>query len=137
VPVALGSDSPLTAEGDFLDEIEFARTSMGGPDSLVRSLAGDCARRVLRLPSQTEDWIAAPGFGAPPELVVRKGRILLINPERAGWLPAELREEFFPLHVEGRPRVLVRWNTPQLLRDTAEFLEGSQIRLAGRVVDAA
>jgi cytosine/adenosine deaminase-related metal-dependent hydrolase len=137
VPVALGSDSPLTAEGDFLDEIEFVRTSMGAPDSLARRLAGESAALFLRLSSRPEDWIAAQGFGAPPELVVRKGRILLISPQRAASLPSELREEFFPLYVEGRPRVLVRWNTPLLLRETAEFLDGPQIRLAGRVVDAA
>jgi len=133
VPIALGSDSPLTAEGDFLDEIEFVRASANG---IVRGLTGEGACRVLRLASRPDDWIAAPGFGKPPEVVVRNGRILLISAERAALLSTRLRREFFPLRVEGRPGVLVRWNTRQLLRDTAEFIERSQIRLGGREIDA-
>jgi cytosine/adenosine deaminase-related metal-dependent hydrolase len=135
VPVALGSDSPLTAEGDFLDEIEFAASH----NASARSLTTDCAAGVLRLSPRSanwnEDWIAAPRFGKSPELVVRGGRILLISPTRAATLPTPLQQEFFPLHIEGRPRVLVRWNTRQLLDETAEFLDRSQIRLAGRAID--
>jgi hypothetical protein len=134
VPVALGSDSPLTAEGDFLDEIEFVRTLIGVPEAVVRGLAGECASRILRFVSRPDTWIAAPGFGKPPEVVVRNGHILLICPERAGALPVPLREEFFPLHVEGRPLVLVRWNVPQLVHDTSEALDRAQIRLGGRAV---
>lgn len=135
VPLALGSDSPLTAHGDLLDEIRFVRTSMGVPASFVYGLTGPSASRVFRLAPRSGDWIATPGFGEPPELVVRDGRILLIGSERASMLPEALRREFFPLRVEGRPRVLVRWNTRQLIRDTAEYLDRSQIRLGGRAID--
>jgi cytosine/adenosine deaminase-related metal-dependent hydrolase len=128
VSVALGSDSPLTAEGDFLDELEFAGNLTSGLHSF------DCAARVLKLPARPDDWIAARSVSAPPELVVRQGRILLIRPERAGNLPASLRQQFFPLTVEGRPRVLVRWNTPQLLRETSQALGNAEIRLGGRAV---
>jgi len=125
VAVALGSDSPLTAEGDFLDETR----SAGGFSS--------AAERVLRLPSRPDDWRAVHSFDGPPELVVRQGRIALIRPERAEALAPELRREFFPLTVEGRPKVLVRWNTPRLLRETAEALGTSEVRLGGRAVHAA
>jgi cytosine/adenosine deaminase-related metal-dependent hydrolase len=135
VTVALGSDSPLTAEGDFLDQVKFVRGSMGVPDLLVRGLIGEHAARVLRMTSRPDDWIGVPEFGEPPEVVVRGGRVVLISPERAGGLPAQCLQEFFPLRVEGRPLVLVRWDTGQLLRDTAEFLDGSQIRLGGRAVE--
>ncbi len=134
VPLALGSDSPLTAEGDFLDEIRFIRTSMGLAASCAARLTGEFAARVLRLSPRPRDWIAASGFGEPPELVVRDGRILLIDPERASVLAEPLRQEFFPLHVEGRPRVLVRWNMPQLIEETARYLDRSQIRLGGRAI---
>jgi len=136
VPMALGSDSPLTAEGDFLDEIQFAAALTSASGASAHRLPAECASRVLRLTPHPDDWIAAPGFGTPPELVVRGGRILLISPARAATLPAHLRGEFFPLNVEGRPPVLVRWNTPQLLHETAEFLDRSKIRLAGKAIDA-
>jgi cytosine/adenosine deaminase-related metal-dependent hydrolase len=129
VPVALGTDSPLTAEGDLLDEIRAA----GG--NRVLAAVTDQARRILRIPARPGDWIAAPAFGEPPELVVIGGRIHLIAPRLAPQLPRALRHRFFSLRVEGRPPLLVRWNVPELLGQTRGFLDGP-IRLAGRDVSA-
>jgi hypothetical protein len=136
VPLALGTDSPLTAEGDILDEINAARELAGADDTFVRDLVSGAARKLLRLPPQPEDWIAAPGFGEPPELVIIAGRLRLISPALAGQLQLEIRAEFFPMRMEGRPPVLVRWNTPRLLEDTRRFLGDSHVRLAGREVSA-
>lgn len=126
-PMALGTDSALTAEGDLLDEISAAR-ELGGNDSSVDG-------RALRLPPQPDDWIAAPGFGQPPELVVIGGRIRLIGPRLARALPPRICRDFYPLRIETRPPVLVRWNVPRMLEDAAQHL-GEEVRLAGRRVCA-
>ena len=117
VPVALGTDSPLTAEGDFLDELRGYNSNYG-----------DVAR-ILRLPPN-DDFIAARAFAQPPELVVVANRIHLIAPRLAEALPTALRAEFFPLQIETRPPVLVRWDIPELIAAT----HLTDIRLAGRKV---
>jgi cytosine/adenosine deaminase-related metal-dependent hydrolase len=126
IPLALGTDSPLTAEGDLLDEIRAARELDWEYDSLA-------ACRILRLAPQPDDWIAAPGFGQPPELVVIGGRIRLIGARLARALPPGICREFHPLRIETRPPVLVRWNVPQMLEETAQYI-GEGVRLAGRRV---
>jgi hypothetical protein len=114
VRLLLGTDSALTAEGDLLDEICVARR-LG----------------VNSAPSQAESLC----YGSPPRLVVAGGRIRLIDPDLARALPPSLRDEFYPIHVSGRPPVLVRWNVPALLEETRSWL-GGEVRLAGREVRA-
>jgi cytosine/adenosine deaminase-related metal-dependent hydrolase len=123
--MALGTDSPLTAEGDLLDELRTAR-----------ELAGDIpfdAARILRLDPHSDDWIAAPAFGEPPELVVIGGRIRLIGTNLARALPPRICRELYPLNIQTRPPVLVRWNVPRMLEETAQYL-GEDVLLAGRSV---
>jgi hypothetical protein len=128
IPVALGTDSSLTTEGDLLDELDHI-------GEIGRSKAcPTAAARIFRLPPRPGDWIAVPQFGAPPELVVIGGRIHLIGPDLAEELPPSLRLEFHPLKIQGRPPVLVRWNIPRLLQDTSLYLGPDPIRLAGREV---
>jgi cytosine/adenosine deaminase-related metal-dependent hydrolase len=124
IPLALGTDSPLTVEGDLLDEIRAAQEF--APDVRL-----DAAARLLRLPAQPDDWIAAPAFGQPPQLVVIGGRIHLISPRLARALPPRICREFSPLWIETRPPVLVRWNVPRMLEETAQYLR-EDVRLAGR-----
>jgi cytosine/adenosine deaminase-related metal-dependent hydrolase len=114
IPVALGTDSSLTTEGDFLDELA------------ASPLCRNQAEQVLRL-SPTPDFIAASSPLRQPELVVIAGRMHLVT-ERL--LPEPLRHKFFPLHIEHREPVLVRWNIPQLIAQTPL----PEIRLAGRLV---
>ena len=130
VPIALGTDSPLTAEGDLLDEIRSACVFL---DREPTELVGSVAARLLRLPPRPDDWIAAPAFGEPPELVVIGDRIRLIGPRLARALPINLCRQFSPLWIEGRPPALVRWNVPRMLSETAQYL-GADVRLAGRRV---
>jgi cytosine/adenosine deaminase-related metal-dependent hydrolase len=131
IPIALGTDSSLTSEGDLLDELEHIR-EMPSRVSLVTAAAA----RILRLPPRPGDWIAVRHFGAPPDLAVVGGRIHLINLELAAALPSGLRREFHPLRIQSRPTVLVRWNIPQLLQDTRRYLGQDPIRLAGREISA-
>jgi cytosine/adenosine deaminase-related metal-dependent hydrolase len=129
ISIALGTDSPLTAEGDLLDEICAARELAGAEFRM------DAAARLLRLPPQPDDWIAAAGFGEPPELVVTGGMIRLISPRLARAIPPHICREFFPMQIETRPPVLVRWNVPRMLEETSQHL-GEDIRMAGRKVYA-
>lgn len=121
IRVALGTDSALTADGDLLDEM------CGIP------VLPCAAREILRLPQYADDWIATPAFGQPPQLVVISGRIHLISPELARQLPADLREALYPLQVDTRPPVLVRWAVPRMLEESKLWL-GSEVRLAGRAI---
>jgi hypothetical protein len=126
VRIALGTDSPLTAEGDLLDEIRFAREF----GAAARQLVGSGARDVLRLPMRPDDWIAVREFGAAPELVVIGGEIRLISPALAAGLPRDVAAGFHWLCVEGRPPVLVRWDIPGLIEETRGYLR--EIQLGGR-----
>ena len=114
IPTALGTDSSLTAGGDFLDELRLA------------GRAHTDAARVLRL-DPTGDFIAAHGPCEQPELVVIGGRIQLISAER---LPSILRPMFHRLHVETRRPVLVRVDMPRLIAGTPL----PEIRLGGRLL---
>jgi hypothetical protein len=122
IRIALGTDSSLTTEGDLLDEIRTAAELCGGDVS-----------NFVRMPDRPDDWIAAPAFGQPPELVVIGGRIHLIGPRLARSLPPRICREFYPLWIETRPPVLVRWNVPRMLAEAALHL-GEDVRLAGRRV---
>jgi len=132
VPLALGTDSPLTAEGDLLDEIRVARNLAPAAD--IRAMVSSGALRILRLVPYAEDWVAAREFGEPPELVVVAGHVHLINARLARSWTKLPRDEFFPLRVAGRPEVLVRWNIPRLIAETQSYLGDCPLRLAGREV---
>jgi cytosine/adenosine deaminase-related metal-dependent hydrolase len=133
LPIALGTDSPITPRGDLLDELRFVREHFGMEESSLRALVGTQAEQILRLRKRSDDWIATPAFGYPPELVVIGGEIRLISPRLADGITNSM---FFPLQIEGRPRVLVRVNTKELLRKTTGFLNSSAVYLGGRRVDA-
>jgi len=128
VPILIGTDSPLTAEGDLLDELRVAR-------ALGHAYDHSLTARTLGLPEQTGDWIAVPAFGEPPEVVVIGDRLRLIAPRLARALPPRICRELYPLAIETRPPVLVRWNVPRMLGEAAGHL-GPDVRLAGRKVCA-
>jgi cytosine/adenosine deaminase-related metal-dependent hydrolase len=146
VPVALGSDSALTAEGDLLDEIRVARRVSRLPSPVIYRMVTEEAARILRLrggagslaAGGVADLIAIPDAGRspsetlmrtkPPALVMMGGEIKLIAPELPRH-PSGLRR----LNVEGRGDVLVCANVASLCRQAKQAL-GGEIRLAGRRV---
>jgi len=136
VEVALGTDSPLTAEGDLLDEMCVATRLLNQNRDEVYRLVTSAAQRVLRLPEQPDDWIATAGPGQPPELVVIDGHIQLISPRLAVQLPREIPASFSQVTVSGRAPVLVRFNAAGLIAETQAYLPAGEtsIRLAGREV---
>jgi hypothetical protein len=67
--------------------------------------------------------------------VVVGDRIRLIGLRLARRLPPHICHELFPLQIETRPLVLVRWDVPRMIEEAAAYL-GEDIRLAGRRVAA-
>ena len=134
IPVALATDSSLTSEGDLLDEIQFVRRNGELAPKAVRDMVTRSPRGILGLGDQEEDWVAAPGFGAPPELVVVQGEIRLIGPRLAAQLRPEWSGRFWPLRVEGRDPVWTPFDVPALIQGTRAALGGAEFSLAGRRV---
>ena len=139
VPIALGSDSAITGEGDFLDEIKVARKASGLSSAALYRMVTSDAARILRLRNGAgelnvggvADLIAIPDsrrFPAVPALVIVGGKVKLITPSLARRLP---KDGLYPLQVEGRGDFLVDANIPRL-REHARRALGSDLRLAGR-----
>jgi cytosine/adenosine deaminase-related metal-dependent hydrolase len=150
--VALGSDSPLTADGDLLDEIRCAHQLLRTPPS---KLYGYVTRQPARLLALRDgqglfrlggvaDLIAVCDRGLTPadtlaglsyrdiELVLLGGVVQLVSPELLHRLQATARDGLQPIVVQG----LVRWiRAPldRLFRETQQHL-GNQIFLGGKHV---
>jgi hypothetical protein len=145
--LAVGSDSPLTAEGDLLDEVRFTSFACNLHPEEIYSMVTDRPARILRLrkgegtlrPTAVADLIAVRqrGDAAPAEvlvglswrdveLVIVGGRIQLASSKIVERLPAEIKQQLVPLTVEGE----LRW----LPAPASEFLEAAEAILGtGRV----
>jgi hypothetical protein len=150
--LALGSDSPLTARGDLLDEVRFASRVLRTPSSDLYSYVTHQAARLLNLRNGAgkfdvagvADLIAVRDTGLTPaetlpalsyrevELVLLGGRVQLASAEVWQHLPSRVRESLQPLSIEG----IVRWiRAPlgRLFEQTARHLK-SDIYLGGKRV---
>jgi cytosine/adenosine deaminase-related metal-dependent hydrolase/SAM-dependent methyltransferase len=150
--VALGSDSPLTAQGDLLDELRFAYQSIGVSGEDLYAMVTTRAAQVLRLKrgegtvriGALADFVGIIDKGDSPartlaslsyrdvELVIIGGRVQLASPAVLCRLPRLVTRGLRPLEVEG----LVRWiRAPlhRLVEKTRRHLPG-EIRLGGRIV---
>lgn len=139
VPIALGSDSALTGQGDLLDEIKVAREVSGLSSAALYRMVTVGAARILRLRSGAgelkaggvADLIAIPDsrrFPGAPALVIVGGKAKLISPSLARRVP---KNGLHPIDVEGRGEFLVDANIPKL-REHARRALGPEVRLAGR-----
>lgn len=151
IPVVLGSDSALTAQGDLLDELRAARTLGIGETELYRMVTLRAAR-VLRLHNGEgqiveggiADLLVVPDMGATPatalselarpEMVMTGGSVNLATPEMAARLPEKGAPPFHRMDLEGRGEFLVNVETEQLGARTLRRLGTSQVLLAGRRV---
>jgi cytosine/adenosine deaminase-related metal-dependent hydrolase len=150
--VALGSDSPLTAEGDLLDEIRCAHQRLQASETELYGYVTQQAARLLDLkngegvfrPGGVADLIAVRDTGRTPaetltalsyrkvELVLLGGRVQLVSPELRKRLPLGICEGLKSLSIEG----VVRWiRAPldRLFEETAVHLR-SEIFLGGKQV---
>jgi cytosine/adenosine deaminase-related metal-dependent hydrolase/ubiquinone/menaquinone biosynthesis C-methylase UbiE len=153
--VALGSDSPLTAQGDLLDELRFAHEFIGAPAENLHSYVTQGAANLLRLKNGEgtlrigawADLIAVRDTGATPaeslatlshvdvELVLLGGSVQLASAEIIKRLPPSVTMGLQPLCVEGTVRWIrapLRW----LFAETTPHL-GDEIRLGGKRVSFA
>jgi len=150
--VAIGSDSPLTAQGDLLDELRFAReiselsakelyhSATVRPAELLRLKNGEGSVRV----GAWADLIAVRDTGRTPcdtlaelsfediELVVIGGRVQLASMEMSERLPSETWTGLEALCIEGTVR-WIRAPIKRLFEQTAAHLAG-EIRLGGKRV---
>jgi cytosine/adenosine deaminase-related metal-dependent hydrolase len=123
--IALGSDSSLTALGDFLDEIRFAIRNCRIAPQMALRMATTAAASVLRL----EEGYGCIGEGGPADLIAVRntgesletrlqkltmhdiefvmvgGEVKLASPRVLERLPCSLKRDLEPLQVDGS----VRW----------------------------
>lgn len=153
---ALGSDSPLTAAGDLLDEIRFTAKACDIDADHLYGLVTTGSASVLRLgdgegtmlPGAHADLIAVrerPGdpaeiLGALTwrdiELVVVGGRVQLASQEVLNRLSAADREGLVAITVEDDLRWL-RVPVEQMLHEAESVLGTGAVRLGGRPVRRA
>jgi cytosine/adenosine deaminase-related metal-dependent hydrolase/ubiquinone/menaquinone biosynthesis C-methylase UbiE len=151
--LALGSDSPLTAAGDLLDEIRFAAETYAPTPEELYSLVIDDAVSILRLenmygmicPGSPADLIAVRDQHREPaeilcslsakdvELVLRGGRVQLASESIFERLAEEDRNGMEPLLVEESLRWL-RAPIAALLREAEDVLGESNVRLGGKLL---
>ncbi|WP_263359053.1 amidohydrolase family protein [Acidicapsa ligni] len=151
--VALGNDSPLTAEGDLLDEIRFAIRLCGissldayrmvteNPALILRLENGEGAIRV----SGIADLIAFRDTGCDAahrlqalsmvdvEFVMLGGRVQLASEAVLERLPLSEKHGLEPVWIDGT----IRWlRTPvkELLQKTEEALGKGELRLSGKQI---
>jgi cytosine/adenosine deaminase-related metal-dependent hydrolase/ubiquinone/menaquinone biosynthesis C-methylase UbiE len=148
--LGLGSDSPLTSNGDLLDEIRFASWVCDLDDDRLFSMVTDEAAQLLRLHGgegslrvgAVADLVAVTQRAGSPahilselswrdvELVIVGGLVQLASSEIFDRLTAQMRRALVPLMVEKE----VRWlRAPAtLLLDAAEDVLGDgNVRVGG------
>jgi cytosine/adenosine deaminase-related metal-dependent hydrolase len=109
VPVALGTDSPMTAAGDMVDEMRAAREAGEFSASEIQTMVTEGAARLLRIRRHPGDRIAVRAMGEPPELVAVGGKIRLL----AGRMAARYADESFrAVETRNRGTVLISGIVP-------------------------
>jgi cytosine/adenosine deaminase-related metal-dependent hydrolase/ubiquinone/menaquinone biosynthesis C-methylase UbiE len=148
--LALGSDSPLTATGDFLDEIRFAGGACDLHEDELFAMVTDAAPRLLRLRGgegsmrvgAVADLIAVTQRAGSPaqvlsklnwhdvELVIVGGLVQLASSVIFDQLTAEMRQGLIPLMVENEVRWL-RAPATRLLAAAEDVLGYGNVRVGG------
>jgi cytosine/adenosine deaminase-related metal-dependent hydrolase len=139
-PIALGTDSAISAPVDLLDELKVARRYL--PAGRLYEMVSAAPAKILRLQPHVvaDDWVAVRSdaqstigalLSGSIALVVVRGSIRLIAPQLARQLPAGFLRKFQPLTIEGRPMVLVDADVRKLRQSAARHL-GRVLKLAGR-----
>lgn len=154
--LALGSDSPLTAEGDLLDEIRFAHGVCQVPAERLYGMVTDGAARVLRLrqgegalrvgamadftvirkhPGDPQDILNRLSW-RDVELVVVAGQVRLASGEIRHRLPPNAARGLTPLRVEDQWRWL-RGPASWMLHSAESVLGVGNVRVGGLQIRSA
>jgi cytosine/adenosine deaminase-related metal-dependent hydrolase/ubiquinone/menaquinone biosynthesis C-methylase UbiE len=151
--VALGSDSPLTANGDLLDEVCCAYKELNANPADLYDHITIQAAKLLRLRSgegslrigSSGDLVAVRDTGRTPaetlvslshnevELVLLGGRVQLASDEVKRRVPVKLCDGLQPLSVDGQIR-WIRAPLEWLFKETRKQL-GEEIYLGGKRVE--
>lgn len=151
--LSLGSDSPLTAEGDLLDEVRFAIRFLGISPGAAYQMVTTAPAAILRLREAEgcirefgrADLIAVQDTGQGPAerlktlsardvaLVMIGGRVQLATEAILKRLPLSVREGMERLSINGSIR-WVRAPVKRLLRKAEEILGEGKVRLGSRQV---
>jgi cytosine/adenosine deaminase-related metal-dependent hydrolase len=148
IPIALGSDSALTASGDLLDEVQTA-THYVNLTKVYGMVTGEAAR-ILRLDEGQgtirEGGVAdllvvrsadrSPAANLPrlyPELVFLRGKLKLISASLATELKMDNLPEFESIEVEDRGKWFVKGRVRSFLAATKAVL-AENVCLAGRKI---
>jgi len=151
--VALGNDSPLTAEGDLLDEIRFAIRYCGIAPHAIYRMVTEAPAVILRL-EDGEGSISMAGVGdliairdtnqdaanrlpmlsmTDVELVMIGGNVQLASEATLERLPLPAKQGLVPLCIDG----VIRWlRAPvnELLRKAEDVLGPGGVELGGKPV---
>ncbi len=150
IPIALGTDSAMTADGDLLDELRVAHRTIGA-ERLFQMVTSEPAR-ILKLPvgfghicdGGPADLLVLRDEGKTPadtllwehpQLVIAKGRAVLASSTFAESHPFVELRHLFPVQLEARARYWIAPNVPRLMRETKKVLH-DELRLAGKAVAA-
>jgi cytosine/adenosine deaminase-related metal-dependent hydrolase len=151
--IALGNDSPLTAEGDLLDEVRFAMRYCSISASVAYHMVTSVPAAILRLgeaegfirESGIGDLIAVRDTGQDPadrletlsmndvEFVMIGGCVRLASEAILQRLPLAVVQGLEPLSVDGSVRWL-RAPVSTLLQKTEQILGNGEVRLGSRKV---
>jgi len=151
--IALGSDSPLTAAGDLLDEVRFAIENASIPADKVYRMMTDVPAAILRLAhgegeireSGCAHFVAVRDSGESPherlrtlswrdvEFVMIAGKVQLASEDVWCRLSPAARQGMEPLWIDGSIRWL-RAPVRQLLQQAEAILGTEKVRLGGRQV---
>jgi cytosine/adenosine deaminase-related metal-dependent hydrolase len=150
IPIALGTDSAMTAAGDMIDELAFASRSVE-PERLFAMVTSDAAR-ILKMPfgfgrichGGPADLLVVEDTGEPParalltkcpQLSIVKGRLVLVAAQFVAYRPSVSLNNLSPVNVEGRGLYWIDLDVRSLIDETKKVLHADW-RLAGRAVAA-
>ncbi len=153
IPIALGTDSALSGQGDLLDELRAAGTAAKVSAARLYSMVTEDAARILRLDHGAgtvaegahADLMVLRDQNRTPaasllgtrtgemELILVAGRPRLISPEFLPQLPVLMRRRLRPIVIEGGRKTFLDVNLPRLFREATRVL-GPDLRLAGKRV---
>ena len=151
--IALGSDSPITALGDLLDEIRYVYREVGLDPNTIYKMVTSNAAEMLRLEwgagqlaeSGVANIIAVRAGNKPPastlselsfkeiELVVCSGQVTMASPTVYERLPHGYRKDMQLLEVAGNSRWL-RAPLRSLIEEAENVLGQGNLLVGGRQV---
>jgi cytosine/adenosine deaminase-related metal-dependent hydrolase/ubiquinone/menaquinone biosynthesis C-methylase UbiE len=151
--LAIGSDSPLTASGDLLDEISFCNRQLHISPERLFDCATQAPARILRLkrgegriaPGGPADLFAVRSSVLTParhlmalswrdiELVIVDGSVRLASAEMLQRLPAQLSKNLSCVLIDGVARWLAA-PVNMLFKSAAEVLGSANVSFCGRAI---